>query len=537
MQTTGATRLVETLIEAGARYLFSLSGNQIMSVYDATIGRDIEIVHTRHEAAAVHMADAWGRLTGEPGVALLTAGPGHLNGISAMYVALMAESPLLMISGHAPERQLGRGAFQEVDQVGVARPVAKASWRIEEAGRIEAEVLRALHLAQSARPGPVHLSIPDDVLKDPLATGPRRTAAEENLTPLDDGEIEEALALLRTAERPLILAGPALVRPNPWSEVVQLGAAIGVAALPMESPRGVNDPGLHMAVNCLKQADRVLLLGRKLDFGLRFGEPPFFANDCSFIQVEPDETELRPIDRVVLQIAADPMRVVARMSELVGIGRPSGGKWKDRVEEARDAVPDDWTALRSSSEQPIHPLRICAEVQPYLNEGAIFVSDGGEFGQWAQAGLEAECRLINGPAGSIGSALPMALAAGLVHKDLPVFVFLGDGTFGFHAMEFDTALRYGIALVAIVGNDARWNAEHQIQLNSYGAERTIGCDLLPTRYDEMVQAMGGHAERVENPDDLAPAIERAVSSKRPACVDVVIEPAAAPSLLVGGSHP
>ena len=165
MAEMGAVRLIEVLISEGVGTVFSLSGNQIMSVYDATIGREIELIHTRHEAAAVHMADAVGRLTGEPGVALLPAGPGHCNAISALYVALMAESPVVAISGHAPLGQLGKGAFQEIDQVTTSKPVTKATWLVEDVGEIEGDIGKAFEIARTGRPGPVHLSVPEDVLK------------------------------------------------------------------------------------------------------------------------------------------------------------------------------------------------------------------------------------------------------------------------------------------------------------------------------------------------------------------------------------
>jgi acetolactate synthase-1/2/3 large subunit len=166
----------------------------------------------------------------------------------------------------------------------------------------------------------------------------------------------------------------------------------------------------------------------------------------------------------------------------------------------------------------------------------VLVADGGEFGQWCQAALEPAVRLINGPSGSIGSAVPMALGARLARPDLPVFAVLGDGTFGFHALEFDTAVRHRLPIVAIVGNDARWNAEHQLQLQHYGAERAVGCELLPTRYDRVVEALGGHGEHVEHPDDLGPALTRAVASGRAACVNVIIDGAAAPAFARGATH-
>ena len=529
MPGTGADQVVDALIDAGVKHLFTLSGNQILSVYDAAIGRDIRLIHTRHEAAAVHMADGWGRLTEGPGVALLTAGPGHLNGLSALYVAQMAESPVVLLSGHCPHAQIGSGAFQEVDQVAAAGPVTKGSWLVEDPGRLGAEVAAALSLSRTGRPGPVHLSLPADTL-EALVSAPSEppSAAEPDTTGIDDARIDHTLALLAGANHPLILVGPAMGRPLRWPDVERLSQITGIPALPMESPRGVNDPWLHTAATCLADADLVLLVGKKLDFSLRFGRPPFFSETCRFIQIDADEEQLRKDERVVLTLHSDPTSVVRQLTAAALAQTRQPGAWREKVAEARSTTPPEWEHLRQASHQPIHPLRVCEALQPFLNDG-VFISDGGEFGQWAQAGLEARCRLINGPSGAIGSALPMALAAKLAHPQRQVFVLLGDGTFGYHALELDTALRYALPIIVIVGNDARWNAEHQLQVQNYGPDRTIGCDLLPSRYDKVAEALGAHGEFVQRPEDLAPALERAVVSALPACVNIAIESVPAPT--------
>ena len=311
-------------------------------------------------------------------------------------------------------------------------------------------------------------------------------------------------------------------RPLRWTEVERLSEATGIPALPMESPRGVNDPWLHQATNCLSKADLVLLVGKKLDFSLRFGQPPFFSEECRFIQIDTDASQLRSEQPSVLAIHAEPTDIVRQLTAAVQTleGLEEEGRydsWRAEVMAARRATPPEWEQVRSSLDQPIHPLRVCEAFQPFLDDGAVFVSDGGEFGQWVQAGLEAEPRLINGPAGSIGSSIPMGLAAKLAHPQRPVFVFLGDGTFGYHAMEFDTALRYNLPIIAVVGNDARWNAEHQLQIQNYGEGRTVGCELLPSRYDKVIEALGGYDEFVEHPKDLTPAVARALASGLPAC--------------------
>jgi acetolactate synthase-1/2/3 large subunit len=525
--TRGADVVVDALVRAGVSHLFSLSGNQILTLYDATIDRGPSIIHTRHEAAAVHMADAWGRLTERPGVALVTAGPGHLNAVSALYGALMAESPLVLLSGHASLGQLGRGAFQEVDQVAAAAPVTKAAWMARTASGLGDDIERALDIAVSGRPGPVHVSLPNDLL-DARVTPTAGSAPVAHSAPPDEGTLVAMLALLERAARPLVLLGPAMARARRRAAVERFSAVTGIPALPVESPRGVNDPWLHGAVSALADADVVLLLGKKLDFALRFGEAPAFARDVQFVQIDADAAALRG-DGVALAMAADPVSAVKRLTGLAAGTAWKHRAWGDDVLAQRRAAPVEWGALRAAPTTPMHPLTVCDALQPYLDAGAVLVNDGGEFGQWTQAGLETERRLINGLAGSIGSAIPMACAVKLAEPDRAVLCVVGDGTFGFHAFELDTAARHGLPLVVVVGNDARWNAEHQLQLAQYGAARAVACELRPTRYELIAEALGGHGEFVERADQLAPALARAFASGLPACVNVVIDGVAAPT--------
>ncbi|MBI4636201.1 MAG: thiamine pyrophosphate-binding protein [Candidatus Rokubacteria bacterium] len=534
MARTGAELVIETLVAAGVEHLFTVSGNQILSLYDATIGRGIALIHARHEAAAVHMADAWGRLTDRPGVALVTAGPGHRNALSALYGARMAETPVVLLSGHSPRSQMGAGAFQEVDQVAAARPVTKAAWLVEDPERLGAEVATALALAASGRPGPVHLSLPGDVLEAAVSS-PRAAPTPEAIPPsppLGDGPIREVLTLLAGARRPLILTGPAMARGERAALVARLSEVTGAPVLPIESPRGVNDPWLHGATGCLAEADLVLLLGKALDFSLGFGEGPAFSGRCRFVQITADAR--LTAERVALAICGDPSVAAAQLAAAAREREWRPSSWRAAVSASRAATPSAWEELRHSSREPLHPLRVCAALQPLLDAGALLVSDGGEFGQWAQAALETETRLINGLSGSIGSGIPMAIGARLARPGLPVVVTLGDGTFGYHALELDTALRYRLPVVVVVGNDARWNAEYQLQVRHYGAARAVGCDLLPARYDRVAAALGGHGEFVERSEELGGALARAMASGLPACVNVLIENAAAPTFRAGG---
>ena len=530
MPQIGADLVVNALVEAGVSHVFSLSGNQILPIYNALIGQDIRLIHTRHEAAAVHMADAWGRSTEQPGIALVPAGPGHANTISALYVARMAESPVVILSGHCPAAQVGQGAFQEIDQVAAAAPVVKASWCVDHPDQMASDVTTAMAIATTGRPGPVHLSLPIDILEAEIIDR-RQEPGHHVLSVAHDMPNTIAnllLGHLREAERPIIIAGPAMGRPSRFGTLAELASHLHVPVLSMESPRGTNDPALRYAQAHLSDADLVLLIGKKLDHALNFGKPPIFNTACDFIQIDAEPQTRLEGNRTVMNIHADPESCIRHLTKAVLAQSWPVTTWLGEVKEANRKTPKKWISIRQGAKQPIHPLYICDALQPHLLAGGILISDGGEFGQWAQAALEAPIRLINGPAGAIGGAIPAALAAKLVHPNHPVFVMVGDGAFGYHAMEMDTALRYNIPVIVIVGNDARWNAEYQLQCKQYGLDRTYESELRRTRYDQVVSGLGGYGELVEHPDTLTPALERAIASGLPACINVSIEGAAAP---------
>ena len=537
----GADILARTLDGAGLRTIFTLSGNHIMPIFDAAVGTDLRLVHVRHEAAAVHMADAWARLTGACGIALVTGGPGHANAVGALCTATAADSPLVLLSGHAAARELGRGAFQELRQADMAEPATKASWTASSTHTLGHDLARAVRIAKSGRPGPVHLSLPFDLLEETVEDGaslsPDAAQFAPELRPLGDAATDEALAALAGAERPLILAGPMLCTAAGRALLRRLSAATDVPSIGMESPRGINDPSLGAFAEVLRRADLILLLGKPHDFTLRFADPPFVDPACRFIVIDPSPRLIERVarekgERVVASAVADASgaaeQLIRRAGRLPGLAQP----WAKEVEAATGFRPSSWLALESAGGQKMHPVQLCRAIAPYIEQdpNAVLVCDGGEIGQWPQAVLAPARRVINGVAGSIGAAIPFAIAARVAEPVAPIIAVMGDGTFGFHMAEFDTAVRYGLPFVAVVGNDATWNAEYQIQLREYGAGRAHGCELLPTRYDLVAAALGGHGELVTRREDLAPALARAVASGKPACVNVMIERVPAPIL-------
>ena len=534
----GADIVARALERVALRTVFTLSGNHIMPLFDAALDTGLELVHVRHEAAAVHMADAWARLTGRCGIALVTGGAGHTNAVAALCTAQAADAPLVLLSGHAALSELGRGAFQELRQADMAAPVTKAAWTAASAERLAVDIARAVRLAGSGRPGPVHLSLPIDLLEASVAeTAVVWPAAEDfapQVQPLSDVAADAVLAALAEAERPLILAGPMLCHVPAVALLARLGEALGVPALGMESPRGVNDPSLGAFAEVLRRADLILLLGKPHDFTIRFADPPFVDPGCRFVVIDPEPEIIgRAVRekgaRCILTAVADAGRAAERLIARAGRGRHDSSAWGEEVGRATAYRPTEWGALKGSGGR-LHPAELCRALQEVLEREprAVLVCDGGEIGQWAQSLLTAQRRIINGVAGSIGAAIPFALAARAADPSAPVIAVMGDGSFGFHMAEFDTALRCHLPFVVVIGNDATWNAEYQIQLRSYGPERAHGCELLPTRYDRVVDALGGHGEFVESAAELGPALERALVSGKPACINVMIERVPAP---------
>jgi acetolactate synthase-1/2/3 large subunit len=524
----GADIVVRTLERAGHTDIFTLSGNHIMSLFDAAIETKLSLMHVRHEAATVHMADAYGRLTGRPGIAWVTGGPGHANAVGALFTALGQETPMVLFSGHTETDQLGRGGFQELRQVDMAAPVCKAAWMATNTATVGMDVAKAIRLATSGRPGPVHLSLPSDVLDATVPEDAIIWPTEADFTapvmPLGDAAADTVLALLATAKRPLVIGAPVLATAKGRDLLRRIEAALTIPACLSEGPRGFNDASLGAYAEVAKRTDMVLLLGKALDFTLKFGGAPF-AQDCRFNSIDPDGAILSRAagsKGLAFGCIAD---TCPAAEALIARGKPRDPTWLTEARSCFDDRPAEWADLASKTQGMLHPAQVFRTLQPFLfrDPNSVLICDGGEFAQWGQSMLRNDRRMINGVTGSIGSSLPMASGARVVEKTAPVFAVLGDGTFGFHMSEIETAVRLNLPYVAIVGTDCRWNAEYNLQVRDYGPNRTHGCELNPTRYDLVATALGGHGELVTNADELHGAIERSLASGKPAVINVMIE--------------
>jgi acetolactate synthase-1/2/3 large subunit len=527
----GADIVIKTLERAGHTTIFTLSGNHIMSLFDAAIDSRLALLHVRHEAASVHMADAYGRLTGKPGIAWVTGGPGHANAVGALFTAQGQEAPMVLLSGHTETDQLGRGGFQELRQVDMAAPVTKASWMATNTATVGMDVAKALRIAIEGRPGPVHLSLPSDVLDAVVEESEVVWPVEGDFLPspiaLGDAAAKAIFSIVNGARRPLLIAGPQLANRSGRALLSRIESTLAIPTCIMESPRGFNDATFGAFAEVARRTDLIILLGKAFDFTLKFGGPPIDPA-CRFICIDPEgalvERAARELGaRLAFGCVAD-TRPAAETLLRAGAGRlPS-----DWLSEARVLMhdrPASWVDLKSKTDGKLHPAELFLALKKYVEKDpdTILICDGGEFAQWGQSILSNDRRMINGVAGSIGSSLPMAGGSRVVERNAPIFAVLGDGTFGFHMAEFETAVRLNLPFVAIVGTDCRWNAEYNLQVRDYGPNRTHGCELDPTRYDLVVTALDGHGELVQNISDLPGAVERAMASGKPACINVMIE--------------
>ncbi len=526
----GADLLVKALVQAGVTHIFSLSGNQIMPVYDACLDAGVEIIHTRHEAAAVYMAEAYAQLTGTVGVALVTAGAGAANALGPLFTASESETPVLLLTGDSPVGQDGMGTFQEMPQVQMIAPLTKLSVRPSRAADLAHEVARACRTAQTGRPGPVHIALGFDVVNQEVETHlPAPKAYQREAMPAGQEALQAIRSAVGAAQAPVVICGP-LMNASRFDRLDSLSTALDAPVIPMESPRGLRDPSLGKLPDVLRRADLILNLGKRVDFTLGFGSADVFGQDTPWITIQPcagerDRAHRNLGDRLTLSIPADPRDVALALMEQVP-PEPQRSDWRNEVAAllaARGPAPASDTLITSA--------QLCEAVQRHiaLRPDAVVICDGGEFGQWAQALTNASTRVVNGVSGAIGGGLCYGFAARLARPDAPIFSLMGDGTAGFHFAEFETAAREGIACVVVIGNDLRWNAEHQIQMRDYGPDRLIGCQLSEARYDLAAQAMSAHGEYVTRIDDLDAALDRALASGKPACVNVRIEGLAAPT--------
>jgi acetolactate synthase-1/2/3 large subunit len=539
----GGEMLVRVLEQEGIREVFTLHGGHLDAIYQAARGHSLRWIDTRHEQAAGHAADGWARTTGRVGVAVVTAGPGVTDVVTAVTNAYLDCIPTLFIGGAAPLRDAEtlplQGGF---DQLELMRPITKWAHRVTHTHRIPDIIAQALRVATTGRPGPVFLEIPIDVLfarvEEAKVVFPKRVRPEAAPAPTAEA-VDQALEWLQQAERPAILAGGGVWFGGAGPELRAFAERAGIPVFSNSKAQGLVPADhplcgkgfltLAALVSGGTAPDVVLLLGTRIGMFTGGRGSGFLTPTRRVIQVDVEGEEIGRNRDVELAIVADCREALRALTAAAGAQTwPDRSAWQQTVRAATDFPRQLFAQALTSDSGPIHPFRMAHEVVRAAGREAVFAADGGETANWMElaASVYGGGRwLSHGYLGCLGTGMPFAIAAKLAHPDRPVVCVIGDGSVGLNFAEFDTMVRHKLPIVTVVNNDQQWGMSAHGQDLIFGEGHRVVTNLAPTRYDLAAAGFGCHAEHVERPADLAPALTRAFAAGRPACVNVMTDPA------------
>jgi acetolactate synthase-1/2/3 large subunit len=539
----GGILAARALARAGITTLFALPGGHVLPLFEGARVEGLRLIDTRHEENAVFMAEGWALATAEPGVAAVTAGPGLANAFPGIAEANAAGVPVVVFAGRTGIAQRGRGAVQDLDQIGVVTPSTK--WRAEclETERIPAYVAEAVHQARAGAPGVAYLEVPQDVfgraaqpLERPWPTG---FPEDSRSTPVK-GDLDRAIDLLESAQRPVVLAGSGAYFSQANEALRAFVERTGIPLTTTSASRGLVDDdhprclgGLVHGGIALASADVALVLGSKFNANLVYGGPPLFSPDQKVIQVDVRPENLGGLRRPEVGLVGDVRATLDALTETWSRPANSLEAWTAQAKQGAEMSWQSWDAECGRPSKAIHPGWLARQVAAFAEEqgAGTFVSDGGDSVVWGIAFSKAHrpgTNLFIGSAmGTLGIGLPFGIAARAARPDEPVFVFTGDGAFGLSAIELDTAARHHLGAVVVVVNNGGWGDVRHEQRMWYGEDADKGAVLSTMRYDLLAEAVGGQGERVTEPDQLRPALERALQASEqgaPAVVDVATDP-------------
>ena len=529
-KTTGNDLVVKSLKDEGVDTVFYLTGGPMVDVASRCIEIGFRSVDVRHEQAAAMAAHAYSRVLGKPGVCFAASGPGATNLITGVGNAFLDAVPVVALGGASALSQSGMGAFQEMDQVGMFKPITKWSERVMDVRRVPEIINKAFRVATSGQPGPVYIDLPGDVLYREVDENQVSFPKMPHSVPRVSGDpdlVKKAITLLKDAKRPVIITGTGILWSRAMEELKQFVELSGIPFYTTPQGRGVIEEDHKLSFlgarnQAWKEADVALFIGTRLNFIVGFGLPPRFAEDVKVIQVDISDEEIgrnRPVDVGIIGDAKMVLQQLTKEGRDVFHGRKELA-WVDTLRGYDKRATEKSQALLNTDQTPIHPLRLCKEVRDFMDRDAIIVVDGHEILNFARQSVPTNApghRVNAGPNGCMGVAVPFGLGAKVAKPNTQVIVLSGDGSFGMNGMEIDTMIRHNIPAIIVISNNGGWAG---------AGVMTAGRDLGYSRYDKMAEVFGAHGEFVERAQDIRPALERAVKSGKPAVVNVVTDPSA-----------
>jgi len=529
----GGDLVARAIKQEGVDTIYTLCGGHVQAIYDSCLDEAIRVIDVRHEQVAGHAAEGWSRATRRCGVAVVTAGPGVTDCVTAIANAYQNRSPLLVIGGRSPLARFEMGALQDMDQVQLVRSITKWARCVYDTQRIPEYIASAFRAALTGRQGPAFLEIPTDVLFRKVEENdvyfPQSYRPQGRVYP-DPKVVKQAAEIIAKAERPLVMAGSAIY----WQDAHQeLRHFVEVAQAPVylnAMGRGAinQDHPLFFSRtrrNALGQADAIVVIGTPMDFRLSYGKR--FNPEARTVQVDTDPQELARNRDIDVPIEGDAKATLEMLiGELEGVNHDHK-EWITGLREAENKTRGQMEEWMNSDRVPIHPLRLCRDMAEFVDDNTIVVGDGGDI-----VNLAARVLPINqpgqwydpGPMGTLGVGTGFCMAINSVYPNKRILMVNGDGAFGLNGFEFDTFVRFNMPVVSVVGNDRQWGQITVGQRAMYGKERVVASILGDNaRYDRVVEGLGGHGEFVTEPDQIRPAIERAFASGKPACVNVIMD--------------
>jgi thiamine pyrophosphate-dependent acetolactate synthase large subunit-like protein len=531
----GGTHAVAVAQRYGVTTMFTLSGGHVFPLYDAAVKADppVRLVDVRHEQTAVFAAEATARLTRTPGLAVVTAGPGVTNSVSAVTTAWFNGAPMVLLGGRAPDYLWGRGALQEMDHVPLLASVTKRAWTEHDKARVAASVDEAFRIALTPHRGPVFCDFPLETLYDQAeAELPRAGTPPAAPAPPDPEDVSRIAALLGAARRPVLVLGSDVWLGGADEAAREFAEALRLPVIANGQARGILPRGHDLLVSrarslAFAEADVVIVAGVPLDFRLRYGSFGPKDSPARVVHVADAPGGIATHCQLAASAAGD---LAAFFSSLADETRPAAdADWLARLQAAASAAVAADAALLASDASPVHPMRVYGELLKVLADDAVVIGDGGDFVSFAGRLVEPARPgrwLDPGPFGCLGTGLGYAMAARLAYPSSQVVLLLGDGAAGLSLMDADTLARHNLPVVMVCGNNGAWGLEKQPMQAVYGYD--VAADLRPgTRYDEVVRSLGGAGEMVTSPSRIAPALRRALASGVPYLVNVVTDVSAA----------
>ena len=534
-QIDGGRLFAKALKKEGVEYVFTLNGGHIYNLYEGCVDEGIKVIDFRHEQVAAHAAEGWAKVTGKPGVAIVTAGPGVTDAVTGIANAFQAPSPMILIGGNAGITDHLRGGLQDFDSATFLKPVTKFSEQVKRVERIPEYVSIAFRHATSGVPGPVYLEIPIDVVggvaeeEDVKYPSSYRTQSKA----FGDPEyIKQVVDILHSTERPMVLAGSDIWWNDASEELREFVEMIDSPVFLNAMGRG-SIPSDHTNLGSLGRryglvkSDTVILIGTPVDFRLGYGADSMFPQSPRLIEIMMDGSKIGQNRDIDVGVVGDSKAVLRQiMDELRATGYKSPGKgWVEEVITEDQALKAADEGMLNSDQTPIHPMRLMKELRDVLDRDATVIGDGGDIVTFAARVLninEPGHWLDPGQFGCLGAGSGFAAAAQLARPGKQVCIVYGDGGFGLTGFDVESYVRFNLPIVSIVGNNGAWNQTTQGVVRR--GMRGIGTYLSQeTDYAKIMDGMGGYGERVTDPEEIRPALERAFNSGKPALLDVVTD--------------